>query len=287
MIVPVYNAPAAIAECLDSLLRLDYPAERVQILCVDNASSDTTPAVLARYAGRVIALHESKRGPAAARNRGLRHATGDFIALTDSDCIVDRAWLGHLVAAVRAPDVAIAGGTILSRRPCNAIEAYGEQIHDHDRAIHEYDPPYVITMNWCARRALFDEVGTFNEDLVRASDVDFSFRVLDAGHRLAYAPDAIVYHRNERTPWGLMREGYVHAYHAVALRSLHGGLRERLRQRGVARAPVGPWHPNRLPAPRSTPLWSYLFELGKRIGRRRAAARPSMHAAAAVARPSK
>jgi hypothetical protein len=132
-------------------------------------------------------------------------------------------------------------------------------------------------MNWCARRSLFERVGTFNEDLPRGSDVDFSYRVLDAGYRLAYAPDAIVYHRNERTPWGLMHEGYVHAYHTVALRSLHAGLRERLRQRGLVRTPVGPWHPDRLPRPRSTRRWAYLFELGKRIGRRRAEAKFTRH----------
>jgi GT2 family glycosyltransferase len=95
--------------------------------------------------------------------------------------------------------------------------------------------------------------------------------VLDAGYRLAYAPDAIVYHRNERTPWGLMREGYVHAYHAVAVASLHAGLGERLRRRGRVRVRLGSWHPHRLARPRSTRLWAYLFDLGKRIGRRRAA----------------
>jgi cellulose synthase/poly-beta-1,6-N-acetylglucosamine synthase-like glycosyltransferase len=267
VIVAVYNAAATLGECIDSLLRLDYPCERLQLLFVDNASSDASRDVLRAGGGRLTMLHEPRRGPAAARNRGLGAATGEVVALTDADCVVDRAWLRHLVVPLAAPGVGLAGGTILSKRPCNSIEAYGEQIHDHDRAINEYTPPYVITMNWAARRELVARLGGFNEDLLRGSDVDFSYRVLATGGRLVYVPDAIVHHRNERTPWGLVHEGYVHAYHNVALRRLHAELRERMRPERAARiASRRSPHPRRLPPPRLTPLWSSLFQMGKRLG---------------------
>lgn len=277
VIVAVYNGAATLSGCIDSLLDLDYPATHVQLLCVDNGSTDASPRILSGYGTRLTVLHEPKRGPAAARNRGLRAATGDVVALTDADCVVDPHWLRHIVTPLGDPAVGIVGGTILSRRPCNSIEAFGEAIHDHHRAINEFLPPYVITMNWCTRRAVLAEIGPFNEDLLRCSDVDFSYRVVAAGHRLVYEPRAVIYHQNERTPWGLMHEGYVHGYHAVEVRRLHTALLDVVR-RGPRRRVAPPAEVSlpvqRLPAhPWRTPVWAYLFNLGKRIGHRRGSAR--------------
>src|SRR5262249_8941996 len=105
LIVAIYNAAATLRDCLDSVLQIEYPADDIQVLCVDNASSDETPRILQAYRNRVTILHEAERGPAAARNRGLAAATGDVIALTDADCIVDRHWLRHLVAQLHDPRI--------------------------------------------------------------------------------------------------------------------------------------------------------------------------------------
>jgi glycosyltransferase involved in cell wall biosynthesis len=234
VIVAVYNGAATLRDCLESLLRLDYPAARWELIVVDNASTDATPAILADYAGRVQVYHEARRGPAAARNRGVRATRAEVVAFTDADCTVDPAWLRHLVAPLADPTVGVAGGRILSRRPCNRIEAFGEHIHDHARAMYEFRPPYAITMNWASRREVLEAVGRFNEDLLRASDVDCAYRLVTAGWRLAYADAAVIYHRNERTPWGLVHEGYVHAVHAPRVRAIHRDLLARARTLSAA-----------------------------------------------------
>lgn len=271
LIVAIHNAAATLRDCLESLLRLDYPPGHLEVLCIDNASSDATPRILEGYRQRFEILHEARRGPAAARNAGLRRASGDVIACTDSDCVVDPNWLRHLVEPLRDPRVGVVGGTILSKRPCNSIEAFGEQIHDHHRAVNEFEPPYAITMNWASRMDVLRAVGFFNEDLLRCSDVDWSYRMVRAGYRPAYAPAAIVYHQNERTPWGLMREGYVHGYHAVKVLRLHAVLLRQVharkqRQPAAVMEPVPV--PGRLPLqPWRAALWSRVFRLGKRVGR--------------------
>lgn len=264
VVVAVYNAQATLRDCIDSLLQLDYPADRLELVCVDNASSDATPRILASYGERLRVLRETTRGPAAARNCGIRQTSGDVVALTDADCVVDRHWLRHLVAPLRDASVGIVGGKILSLRPCNAIETFGERIHDHARALNQLRPPYAITMNWAARRAVLEGVGLFNEALLRSSDVDCSYRMVDAGYRLVYAPDAVIYHRNERTPWGLLHEGYVHGFHAPAVQQLHAEFLRRVRAER-ARAAVAPatQEPEHW---RDALLWS-LFRLGKRVGR--------------------
>ena len=270
VIVAVYNGARTLPACLASLRRLDYPADRLELIVVDNASTDATPRLLAEAGAPFRVCHEARRGPAAARNRGVAAATSDVIALTDADCTVDPGWLRHLVAALADPAVGIAGGRILSRRPCNLIEAFGERIHDHARAIHEFVPPYVITMNWAARRTLLETLGGFDETLLRASDVEYSYRAVAAGHRLAYVPQAVIYHRNERTPWGLAHEGYVHGLHAQPVRELHRDLLERVRVEragaGGARPVAGAATPHW-----SDPLWWRVFNFGKRLGRTHAA----------------
>lgn len=221
VIVAVYNGQDTLRDCVESLLALDYPRAQWELIVVDNASRDATPRILEGYRHRLTILHERVRGPAAARNTGLRHATGDAVAFTDSDCVVDPHWLRHLVAPLREPAVGIVGGRNLVRRPCTRIAEFGERIHDHRRAIQDLRPPYAITMNWASPRADLHKVGLFNPRLLRCSDVDLAFRLVEAGYRLVYEPNAIIYHRNRSTVLALMWEGYRHGYYAVPVRELH------------------------------------------------------------------
>jgi GT2 family glycosyltransferase len=178
------------------------------------------------------------------------------IALTDADCTVDEGWLAALVAPLRDPSIGIAGGTILARRPATAIELYGESIHDHRRAIEVFRLPYVITMNWAARREVLDELGPFDETLPRCEDVSFSYRAGEAGYRLVYCPDAIVYHRNEATLVGLFREGWTHGYHGAAIERRHAAYIAKQKSRGAPPADGSP----------ARPMFDVTFKLGKRLG---------------------
>jgi GT2 family glycosyltransferase len=64
-------------------------------------------------------------------------------------------------------------------------------------------------------------MGGFDTRFVRCQDLDLSYRLVQAGYRLAYAPGAVVYHRNESTLGGLFREGFVHGFHGVRARKRH------------------------------------------------------------------
>jgi len=135
VVVPAYNAGRTIAECVGSLLALDYPPDRLELIVVDNASSDDTRRVLQQFAGSVQVLAELVRGSAAARNRGIRAAGGDIVAMTDADCVVARGWLRALVPALADEGVGAVGGRVAAWVPRNRIARYGERIHDHDQAI--------------------------------------------------------------------------------------------------------------------------------------------------------
>jgi glycosyltransferase involved in cell wall biosynthesis len=82
-IIPTYNRANLITEALDSVLAQTFP--NVEVIVVDDGSTDATSEVLARYGGRIRVIYQRNAGPAAARNRGIAAANGEFIAFLDSD----------------------------------------------------------------------------------------------------------------------------------------------------------------------------------------------------------
>lgn len=269
VIVAVRDAESTLEACLDSLVRLEPPGRPVELLAVDNGSTDGTSRVLERFQRHVRVVHESKRGPAAARNTGIRHARGDWIAFTDADCVVDPGWLRALLPPLEDPGVGIAGGRIVSIRPCNRIELFGERIHDHERAILRLRPPYAITMNWASRRDVLETHGLFNEKLLRGSDADMAYRIHAAGLRIVYRPDAIVAHRNESTLRGLFNEGFVHG-RARAVRLRSSPRPDEDTRPGVRHSAAGRFTANALrcmtgPA-RTDAFLAAVFEAGKMAG---------------------
>lgn len=224
LVVPVYNGEATIDACIQSLLALDYPADHRELIFVDNASTDRTAELLRLYSDKVRLSFEARKGPAAARNNGLRKARHEIVAMTDADCTVDSGWLRHLTEPLRDPSIGLVGGTILSKRPGNAIELFGEKIHDHRSAIEVWQPPYVITMNWASRRSVLRQVDFFDEQFMRCEDVDLAYRAFEQGVKFGFASKAIVYHQNENSLVDLSREGYLHGYYSVQAIKKHKAL---------------------------------------------------------------
>lgn len=215
VIVPVYNAQNTIKECVNSLLSLKYPKESVELIFINNASTDNTLRFLEEFGDKIKILNERKKGPAAARNKGIMNSSSEIIALTDADCKVYNDWLKKIVNPLQDESIGAVGGKILSKRPCNKIEEFGEEIHDHNKAINKNKPPYVITMNWASRRSVLTEVGLFDEGFIRCEDVDLSRKIMQAGYRFHYEPETIIYHSNEKTLSGLFREGYNHGFWSI------------------------------------------------------------------------
>src|SRR5207253_10438195 len=141
---------------------------------------------------QIRVLTQPKRGSSAARNTGIVQAKGECIVFIDADCVMEPDCLRQLLPPLSDPAVGITGGEILSIRPCNRIELFGEKVHDQQKAMEEFVPSYAISMNWASRRAVLESVGLFDEALLRGGDVDLAFRIGAAGYRLVYCREARV-----------------------------------------------------------------------------------------------
>jgi glycosyltransferase involved in cell wall biosynthesis len=93
VVVPTYNRAALLGEALDSILAQEGP--KLEILVVDDGSTDDTARLAGAYGDRIVYLHQERQGPAAARNLGVARARGDWIAVLDSDDL----WLPGKAAA--------------------------------------------------------------------------------------------------------------------------------------------------------------------------------------------
>ena len=135
VVVPVYNVEPYLAECLDSLL--EQTLAEIEVIAVDDGSTDGSPAVLRDYAQRdrrVQVITQANAGQGAARNAGVTAARGEFLMFVDSDDTVPRDALEALVATLRrtGSDFCLGAAQRFTHRR-NLEVAWGALVHDRDR----------------------------------------------------------------------------------------------------------------------------------------------------------
>lgn len=202
VIVPTHNAEDSLEQLLESLRGLDYPKELLEILIVDNNSTDGTVSIASRFP--LTVLHEKERQSSyAARNRGIRHASGEVLAFTDSDCVVDPKWLRELLAEGDDPSLGCFAGRIVSFSPQTLAEQFAdldEENHNQERSLSVGYLPSANTANVAYRREVFDRIGLFDQNLKSGGDAELTWRMkLKTDYRISYQNDAIVLHRHRAT----------------------------------------------------------------------------------------
>jgi GT2 family glycosyltransferase len=210
VIVVNWNGEPYIAECVDSLLAQTYP--RTEIIVVDNASTDGSVGLLRnRYGPKIrLIVNRENRGFTGGNNDGMAQAAGDYVALINNDATADPGWVAALVREAELdPRVGMCASKIVVYDDRTVIDSAGLLLsrdglgrgrgrleRDGDRYDHPED---ALMPSGCAalyRRAMLDEIGTFDESFfMYCEDVDLGLRGLVAGWRCRYVPDAVVRHR--------------------------------------------------------------------------------------------
>ena len=201
VIIPVRNRPLEIEACLRSLGEVVYPLEKLEIIVVDDASTDHTPSAVSAFPVHLISLKENKQA-SYCRNLAARKARGDILAFIDSDCLAEPLWLQELIPAFKDPSLGAVGGMVDSYFVESSLDRY-EQVKSSlivgfraKRSLERERFFYVPSCNLLARRDLFLKLGGFKEELFVGEDVDFCWRLQDAGHHVEFRPAGRVYHRH-------------------------------------------------------------------------------------------
>lgn len=206
VVIPAYNAQAQIGETLKAL-RAQAGIGDFEIVVADNASTDATAQIALDYGAKVV--HESTRGPAAARNCGLRAASGEIVAHLDADTVPSRRWLCELVKAFEDPAAVIAAGRTICYPPKTAAERYVQQIglYDAALAVKRTPFPFAPSLNLAVRRRAAFTAGGWNEKLITGEDVDFSHRIAKTfGANVQYCERAVLYHHARADDKALVRQ---------------------------------------------------------------------------------
>jgi glycosyltransferase involved in cell wall biosynthesis len=205
VIVPVYNGEATIRGAVERILGQTVVPE--EVIVVDDGSTDGTAAVLASFGSRICVLRQRNQGPAAARNAGIRASRGHYLAMTDSDCYPEPAWLAQLLSGFDDKSVGGTGGIVRGARP-TLIGDYLDRIGLLDAAPDASgEIPYVITANACYRRSALLEAGLFDESFRRpgGEEAELGRRVRACGYRFRRVEGAIVGHEHRQDLVSLLR----------------------------------------------------------------------------------
>ena len=208
VIVCSYNGAKTLRDCLTALDRVDYPD--YEIVLVDDGSTDDTPAVVAAWEkerdGRLLGwknrpdfrhLRQPNMGLSHARNAGAAGATGEILAYTDSDCMADPDWLYYLVGTLLSGDYAGVGGPNISPPAQNWIQACVAAAPGGPSHVLLTDvvAEHIPGCNMAFHRHAFEQAGGFDPEFRKAGDdVDFCWRLQQAGQVIAFSPAAIVWH---------------------------------------------------------------------------------------------
>jgi glycosyltransferase involved in cell wall biosynthesis len=198
VIIPVRNNLVGLKSCLTALHRQTYPADKFEVIVVDNDSTESLEKLHSEFP-RVRWLYETAPSSYAARNRGLEHTQGKIVAFTDSDCLPALDWIERGVAALTGRHGTIIGGNVSLLDPLGrglntyeTIEVIASGIPDSRRLVEERG--FTTTGNLFTSRANFDRWGRFDATLKSAGDREWVTRAVRHGEKLVYADDVLVHH---------------------------------------------------------------------------------------------
>lgn len=198
IVIPAHNAERYLGEAIESALAQDYSP--VEVIVVDDGSSDRTAEVARSYEG-VAVIAQENAGPAAARNCGFAASRGEFVAFHDADDVLPAEKLSVQIGEMLA-DPAI--GCVLAEQELLVEEgaelpfwAEGSSVPTVMPAKPEElaDEPDVHPMTMVVRRAVFEQVGGFDERMRAAEDFDWMLRAAEAGVEFRRLPRVLLRRR--------------------------------------------------------------------------------------------
>jgi succinoglycan biosynthesis protein ExoA len=197
VVIPMRNEGDHIRPCLEAVLAQDYPLNQVEILVVDGRSTDHSRDVVAQYANQhahLRLLDNPSQTTPAALNVGIGHARGKYIIRIDSHTVIATDYVRQCVALLEATGAANVGGrmqpvgqTYIGQAVALSTTSpfgIGDSRFHYDEREQFVDTVYMGAF----RREIFDQVGLFDEELIRNQDYELNVRIRQAGGKILLSP---------------------------------------------------------------------------------------------------
>lgn len=207
VVIPAFNAQETLRAQLDALAAQDAGIP-FEVLVSDNGSTDATAAIVSDAVRNLPVVRlvdaSARRGASAARNIGAQSARGAYLLFCDADDVVSATWVREMRAAIADAPLVVGAVEHALLNPGRDWDFGWSEPTFRDPALPQL--PAGGSGNMAVSAAVFAEVGGFDESLSAAEDLDFSWRVQLAGHRLIGAPQAIVHVRKRGGVRDAMRQ---------------------------------------------------------------------------------
>lgn len=233
IVIPMRDEEEHIGRCLDSLVAQDYPHSRFEVLVADGFSDDQSREIVAGYATAgvdVLLLDNPARVTPHALNTGVRHARGEVIIILGSHSYVEIDFISRNVEVLAATGADCVGGRIetISKTALGRVVSLAMSSPfgvGNARFRTSEKAGFVDTVAFGAyRRAVFDKVGLFDEELVRNQDDEFNFRLTRSGGRIYLDPKIRSYYWSRPTLGSLWRQYYQYGRWKTRILRKHGRL---------------------------------------------------------------
>lgn len=214
VIIPVYNGMSTLPACLEALEKQDYPGY-YEIIIVDDGSTDGSGDYAAARGCKVY--RQRNQGPGIARNTGVKYAKGEFVVFTDDDCIPDTNFITELIKPLLGNDITGCQGQIYSRQKSPVARFIHYEYFERYDLLNEAEYiDWVATYAACYRKKDFLEIGGFN-DTYSSEDCELSFRMVEKGCKMVFAPQARSQHKHFENYYKFIRYKYKRAYWSIWL----------------------------------------------------------------------
>ena len=220
VIIPVHNGADTIVDQLDAVRESQHHAPPSEILVVDNRSTDDLVEVVTRWAQhanapiRIISAHE-RAGEPYARNIGLAHARGEFVAYCDADDLVGPMWLASLCESLEVGCYATGPIDMDTLNPAWVANVRGTSVTGPSLMLDTV--PYAHGCNMGFRRLALEALGGFDERYTAGCDLDIAIRMWEAGLNLHYDERAVVRYRLRPSIRATYRQGKFYGRYRVAI----------------------------------------------------------------------
>jgi GT2 family glycosyltransferase len=216
IVIPTFNGSSRIGNCLDALMK-QVAGRDVEILVVDDGSTDNTANIVKRYSSARL-ITQANAGPATARNRGALEAQGKILLFTDDDCVPMPDWLDAMLDPFKNPDVVGAKGIYRTHQKSLAARFVQIEYEDKYRLMANLDSiDFIDTYSAAFLRDHFLEMNGYDTSfpVACAEDIELSYRMSARGWKMKFAPAAIVYHTHPDTFSRYLKKKYKFAFWRV------------------------------------------------------------------------